>query len=254
MTLSLDAPEWDSLATAYGTGKYVPEWLRKLESQDPDAIEELYLRLCHQRSVYSSSIAALPHLVRIAKSIENIEFRGDILGLVGAICESREFPDVLNASNEGPTILLVLAKALNLTEGLLPKVSDVNVAIYLLCSAAALSGFAGLARVIEGFVDEEFCVVCPGCGSELYVWPNVDQLMVAAEDPVTHRDTTRIAVMPGPIASVGDLTHYSWMIERAGRSPVLAEVSELIPSLFGTATCPKCRTSFALMDRLIETD
>lgn len=252
MTLALDSPQWDSLLDAYGSAKHVPGWLKRLESQEPEALDELYARICHQRSVYSSSIAALPHLVRIARTVDADKFRAEILILCGAICESHEFERELTLSGEIAAIDDAIAEALVSVEDLLRKVDEPHTANYLLQSAAAFSGFVEVARVIEGFVDEEFCLECANCGSELYIWPTEDGLVTAAEDPVTNPNAAKIAVASGPRPD-SDLTiEYAWLNERIARSPALVGVGKRLPSLFGTVTCPNCQSSFSLMDGLIE--
>lgn len=252
MSLPLDSPNWHALVDAYGSGQYVPEWLRRLEGLDPDALGELYGRICHQGSVYSSSIAALPHLVRIAQNCEDDEFRAEVLALVGAICESYDFAGALSVSSECAEIPAVLGHALDMAEMLLPKLDEANTSIYLLKSVAALSGYVGVSRVLEGFADEEFFLACANCGTELYVWPDEADLVVSAEDPVSNPDSGRTRVACGPFETSGHVSYYGWLEEQVSTAPGLAGVASLLPSLFGRATCPKCQVSFDLFDSLME--
>ncbi len=60
--------DWSKLIDVGGSAEYLPELLEELESsRDPEIIEELWDRLCHQGSVYSASFAALPGLIKIAE-------------------------------------------------------------------------------------------------------------------------------------------------------------------------------------------
>ena len=63
----LDDQAWADLETAYGDASEIPSLLRQLGEGDfANAIAELWSGLCHQGDVYSASLAAFPHLVRIA--------------------------------------------------------------------------------------------------------------------------------------------------------------------------------------------
>lgn len=68
----MSAINWQELRHAYGAAGDVPGWLRGLGSDDAaerdEAIGALWSALCHQETVYSASAAAVPFLVRAARS------------------------------------------------------------------------------------------------------------------------------------------------------------------------------------------
>ena len=74
--LELDSPKWAKLQTPYGSAAGVPKMLRAVEQRaaklrtlddwDTDPWPEFFNVLCHQGDIDSASIAALPHVVRIA--------------------------------------------------------------------------------------------------------------------------------------------------------------------------------------------
>src|SRR5262245_12736575 len=83
--LALDSPRWNSLEHARGNGGDIPNLLRQLEARrsllfsqtDKDLWDRLWDRLEHQFTVYDSSYAAVPHLVRIvglSKLVPHYEF------------------------------------------------------------------------------------------------------------------------------------------------------------------------------------
>ncbi|WP_055700038.1 hypothetical protein [Streptomyces silaceus] len=70
MVEEIDDIDWAALEHAYGTADDVPELLRAAGSTDPrvreDAVEELFSSLCHQGSIYSATVAAVPFVARLA--------------------------------------------------------------------------------------------------------------------------------------------------------------------------------------------
>jgi hypothetical protein len=204
-------------------------------------------------SVYSSSIAAFPHLVTIAAKLEkNPSLQAETLCLAGAICESYEFEQELHRSEFAGALEATLPVAIGLAVAALSKTEDKNQAIYLLKSIAAFEQMQALARVLEGFSNEEFTLECPSCSTELYVWPCTDGLFVAAEDPVTHKQTKRNLVSPSlpNLSTVKD--EFLWIEQQSSGVMSLSEVRSKLPFLFGVASCPKCSYSFSLFDQLAE--
>ncbi|MCC9604203.1 hypothetical protein LOC67_26920 [Stieleria sp. JC731] len=67
--IELEDPIWAELTHCYGSGAGIPEQIRHIESTKnpaPKFWDELGNTLCHQCTVGTASIAAFPHLVRIA--------------------------------------------------------------------------------------------------------------------------------------------------------------------------------------------
>src|SRR4051812_39521099 len=60
--------DWASLEHAYGSAADVPDLLKQLSPDaDGDVWTELWSRLCHQGTIYSASLAALPELIATAE-------------------------------------------------------------------------------------------------------------------------------------------------------------------------------------------
>lgn len=252
MTLDLNSPNWTLLRDSYGAATEIPSLLKLLRNKNAESLDELFGRICHQGSIYSASIAAFPHLVLMAENPAFSSAQVDILSLAGAICESRDIEKVLSASEYADSFKASIPTALNLAVAALQKITDSNSGIYLLKAALSFSAFVGPARILDGFVDEEFALSCPCCGADLYVWPATEGLTVAAEDPISHPSTTRIPVKKGPIASPQNLNVYPWLTSMLSSTPSLTMVASQIPYLFGTASCPACAASFSLFDALID--
>lgn len=75
--LALNSQEWSLLRHAYGPASDTPALLRQVAA-DPRPVadegappwEPLWSRLCHQDDVYTASYAAVPHLVKIARTTQ----------------------------------------------------------------------------------------------------------------------------------------------------------------------------------------
>jgi uncharacterized protein YbaR (Trm112 family) len=251
--LELESPRWAQLRHAYGTADDIPELLSRLSREaDSETIDTVFGSICHQGSVYSASFAAVPHLVSIALKQSDAECRAQVLILVGAIRSSTDY----RGESEIPSDILeayeqILPSALDASVRTLSELLDTDTAIYLLETAAALRGFSVLGRVLSGFSDREFALTCPACDLQLYIWPDVNRLSVAAEDPVSHSETHRTFTSPGPVPGSPDELAFSWIMGLA-KTTNLAEVTLLLPHLFGTVVCPACGVSFDIMGRLNE--
>jgi len=253
LALDLNSPEWGRLEDAYGTADQIPQLLADLENGNEEALDELFGCICHQMSVYSSSIAALPHLIAIASRLDaNPKLQADTLCLAGAICESRDFERELEGSEFASAAKAALPDAISLARAALNKASDPHIGIYLVNSIAAFSQMQALARVVEHFSDEEFALECPSCSVDLYVWPCPEGMFVAAEDPVTFEQTKRTFVSPGLSGQSNRKEDLQWLEVESANAPSLTDVRSKLPFLFGDASCPKCGHSFPLFDELAE--
>jgi hypothetical protein len=248
--LDLDSPRWSELGHAYGDAADLPDLLRRLSAGDGSVMNDLFGSVCHQGSVYSASYAVLPHLVTAARAADDTELRAEILILAGSI---RASSDDRSGAQPAPDIHAsyerALPDALELAVATLRAPMDAFTAVHLLQAAAALKGYMTLGRVLDGFLDEEFSPVCPGCGRDLYVRPDGVGLTVAAEDPVSVPDTKRVQVAPGPIPGSMLAPAFEWLMQ-VGGSSALSKIGESLPFLFGSAVCPACDHTFSLIDEL----
>jgi hypothetical protein len=249
--LQLDSAYWSELTHAYGKATDVPSALTKLASGDDEALGQLFGSVCHQGSVYSASFAVFPHLLRIAEEASAADIRADILALAGAIATSKDNrcdkPLRADIKSEYESSL---SRALNLMLATLQEPIEPATAVYVLQAAAGLKGFVALEHVLSGFVDEEFCIQCPNCESELYIWPSDVGLTIAAEDPVRSPETPRTAVQPGPLQGSPHANAYHWLIE-VGGGAALSKIGHRLAHLFGLGRCPSCAQEFSLLEELV---
>jgi hypothetical protein len=247
MTLDLASAEWSSLHDAYGPATELPSLLAGLDDQPTDVLDELYGRIYHQGSIYPASIAAFPHLIRSAENAE-LDTRTEILALAGLICESRDLASALQSSSHADSFSAAVPVAGALANQSLRETTDANEGIYLLKAAMSFAGYPGLARLLDGLVNEEFVLNCPSCDVDLYVSPTTEGLNVTAEDPVLEPRAKKTQVTKGKMpkeggAELDGLLSSALSLDAVGRQ---------IPYIFGTATCPACNAKFTLADALIE--
>jgi len=250
--IDLDSPQWAELQTAYGSASEVPAMLEDLYAGRAESLDDLFSYICHQGSIYTGSVAALPHLLKIAQTVqvEDLpEFKVDVLTLAGAICESTDFTPEFYA----PYIKKAFFEdALSLTLATLKDFSNSSCALYLLKAAAAFAGHPAFSRVLDGFADEEFSTACPRCEADLYIWPAAHGLTVAAQDPVAFPDTERVPVVLGEPADSRYHEAGQWVVQVLGKIPYQVGLKEGVQALFGKASCPACKHEFLLVDRLID--
>lgn len=249
--LDLHSAAWASLADADGSAGNIPALLQDLGQGDAGALDDLYGHICHQGSIYPASVAAFPHLVGVAAGLASPDLCAGVLSLAGSIHESASLDEQLQSSPYATAFHAAIPPALAMALSGLERVDDRTSGIYLLKAAASFAGFAGVARVLNGFADEEFCLACPGCGIDLYVWPVPAGLTVATDDPVSTPSATTLPVIAGPLDSSAQLAAHAWLTARTGAVACLDDIALRLPFLFGSACCAECGQSFSLIDALV---
>ena len=249
--LDLHSAAWASLADAYGDAEKIPALLQDLRQGDAEALDDLYGHICHQGTIYPASVAAFPHLVSMAATVASPELRAGVLSLAASIHESTSLEEELQTASCAAAFHAAVPAALGMALADLARAEDRLSGIYLLKAAAAFAGFAGAARVLGGFADEEFCLACPGCGVDLYVWPVPEGLSAATADPVFTPSAKTALVSAGPVGSSAQLAALAWLKAHTAALPCLDDVALRLPFLFGSARCAECGHSFSLMDALV---
>ncbi|MGK5026097.1 hypothetical protein [Janthinobacterium sp. RB2R34] len=249
--LDLDSAAWASLADAYGSAEEIPLLLQDLRQGEAEALDDLYGHICHQGSIYPASVAAFPHLVSAAAVVASSDLRAGLLSLAASIHESTRLDEQLQSSPYAAAYRAAVPAALAMALADLARVEDRLDSIYLLKAAASFAGFDGAARVLSGFADEEFCLACPGCGVDLYVWPVPEGLSVATADPVFTPSAKTALVTAGPVDNSAQRDAFAWLQAQTAALPCLDDVARRLPFLFGSARCAECGHAFSLMDALV---
>jgi len=248
--LDLRSAAWASLTDGYGGAEKIPAMLQDLRRGDAEALDDLYGHICHQGSIYPASVATFPHLVSLA-AVTSPDLRAGVLSLAASIHESAGLDEELKASPYVAAFNAAVPAALAMATSDLRQVEDTVTGIYMLKAAASFAGFADVARVLGGFTNEEFCLACPACGVELYVWPVAQGLSVAAEDPVFTPAAKTLLVIAGPADNSPHLAAFAWLQAQTDALPLLDNIAFRLPFLFGSACCAGCGHVFSLMDALL---
>jgi hypothetical protein len=120
--IELDDPIWSELRHPYGAATEVPNQLKRIENAknlSERFWEDFGNTLCHQSSIGSASVAALPHLVRIAadhpgthKACEALHLAALILCCV--ITDENEIPTMKSRlKTENPAFIAQLEETLS---------------------------------------------------------------------------------------------------------------------------------------------
>lgn len=208
--------------------------LRELAHDMDAAWEFLWSALYHQGSIYTATYAAVPHVVDLAARVPAADrTRARCLAFVGAVALSGDaapLPEELRADYSAAQ---QRARPL-VVEALDAGAASRSTVASLLVTLAALDGDLDLASLLEGFIDEELHLRCPGCRVDLVGPIDGNTLRIAREneagEPVGERTIVSPALHP-----------------RGGIPPALAAALALVE---GTATCPGCHTAFVVRGAL----
>ncbi|MFC8721291.1 hypothetical protein [Kitasatospora sp. NPDC057198] len=119
--------DWAALEHAYGSAEDVPELLAALHGDDPDAVDEagheLVGAVCHQGSVYSASVAAVPFLAHVVRHAPLSEARKRAMVLLFLMAE-HEPEEPGEPRRADGTTTAVCAELCRMLPDLLPCLAD----------------------------------------------------------------------------------------------------------------------------------
>ena len=228
--------DWANLQHAYGPAGDVPALLEQL-SPDPesDIWEELWMRVCHQGTVYSASFPVLPFLAAAASKwspdacIMPLVLAGSILISNDVVGDRTSFMRGLEGTVER---LLQIASETLPAEGF----SQTDL-IQLLQATLALQGDIVWGRQLDRLVDGDFEAVCPDCDSDILVVIGKYGLFITAEEWVNRPKAKRNTIEP---AQSTDLSGTGLWLYQHAVDHQQEELANWIRHLFGTANCPRC--------------
>ena len=163
--LSLDDPKWNELKDAYGSASDVPEMLKRLYANptDKELLNDLWSSLCHQGTIYSASLPAVPHIVS-AVTNSTLEDRVGPLLLAGAIAESLGRPT--EGLKADPVFDEYCSKAVELLTDSIKYANLVD--DELRYSLSALAAFLKDSKLANLLATADCGCECPKCGADVY--------------------------------------------------------------------------------------
>ncbi len=234
---------WSELEDAYGPADEIPRLLDEL-TPDPEAEvwTELWGRVCHQGTVYSSSFAALPV---IAETATRWSPRQRLMGLVlcGKIISSRDGAASGDASRE-------------VWHPLLPKLQHAAEEslraggwsyldyIYLLTAWLSFIQEWSWSACLESLANAEMDLTCPSCGRSLLISLRDQAYFVATEDYSGKLKAPRKAILPASPDGLQATERQLLEWTHVGNQPL---VQKALLHLCGTTACPACEDTFNIV-------
>ena len=164
--LALDSLLWEELTHAYGNAGDIPALLELSEtavgagSYDAQPWYKLWSSLCHQGDVYSASLAACPHLMRVAEMREGTE-KIELVLLLASILLEVELKGIPNAPKEVMDAYLVcVGKASSLLSSALNDVTDRS---YVTAILGAIAAINGQSQIGDELANADPLQECPKC-------------------------------------------------------------------------------------------
>lgn len=237
---------WSKLRDAYGSAEEIPRLLDEL-TPDPEAEvwTELWGRICHQGTVYSSSFAALPIIAEKA-TLWFPRQRLMALLLCADIISSRDGTLSGDASREAWLPLLPNLRAAA-EESLRTSGWAHLDYIYLLTSWLAFSQEWFWSTLFSSLANEEMDLTCPNCSRSLFISIGDQGYFAAAGDHVRQPEISRKEIEPAPPEGLQGAARQLLEWIRVGRQPL---VEERLLHLCGTTACPACDATFNVVRRL----
>ena len=228
---------WASLRHAYGSADDIPGLLAaaEVDANDRQTWDALW-RLCHQGTVYSASLPALPALAAMAARrpaagyVEPLHLAADI---IASSDEPEDYDAIRRDYYDGLQTLRDLAEQnLHLADGFIEFV-------YGMQALMAFEGSPPGNRELQAIADEELTVECPACDEYLTIAIAEPPAITTAMDD----DLPATAVAPAdPDQLRGPTGRIYALALQHGQTTVV----DRLPYLFGTTTCPACGISIDL--------
>jgi len=236
-------PDWNALDDAYGSAATVGALLEELDAGTGEADwDVLWSHLCHQSTVYSASLQALPYLLRAALKAVPAQ-RIEPLVLAGAIVSHADSVPVQVPGHPQLLPLLQDCTVHTLREVARDDLPEASF-LHLLQARLAFGGERVWSRALAGVLEGELSGVCPACQADLYLVIDPPQAFVTHEEWIGG-GAVRTAVIE---AGAGDPAAESerWLLEmaRAHRDGLIATLG----LLFGTSRCTQCEAPFELRE------
>ncbi|MFD0526669.1 hypothetical protein ACFQ1I_04430 [Kitasatospora arboriphila] len=151
--------DWSTLHDVYGAAAAIPGLLERAAGRDQDAIDQLWGRLCHQGTISSASIAALPQLADIVETTASGDWAlGLASAIAGGLLQGHHGADEEVARQE-PT----LARLRDLATARLAPGQDRRTYLGLLQAILAFDRQPLWFETLDDFTDSFYTVACPHC-------------------------------------------------------------------------------------------
>ncbi len=243
--LPLDSPRWSQLNPT-GIEKRMRSLLRGKRSllRGKTTLADLHDDLLPKQQRYTATYAAVPYLLQYARAsglqecINSLIFLANIRDGEG---DSHSCPvDILQWYDEAMSSAGELAVETYTSGG-----ASESSAFELLAAMASLCGCEGNADQLVRFANDECCIACPECETELFVWPmGVDFGFFTGI--VGNKDFARVIIdpvksnIPRPLTNEEEQSlSFEWLYH-ASRDAGYVGIADMLRYLYGRRLCPDC--------------
>ncbi|MFF8271540.1 hypothetical protein ACF059_29775 [Streptomyces sp. NPDC016562] len=230
--------DWSTLHDAYGTAAAIPGLLERAADRDQDAISRLWDRLCHQGTIFSASIAALPQLADIADDTGFGDWALDLAGAIaGGLLQDHHGADE-EVTRQKPT----LARLRGLAAARLAPGQDRRTYLGLLRAILAFDLQPLWFETLDDFTDSFYTVACPHCRAAVTIAIG-DYGCYSSIRDWDLGDVHRIPLRP---ATADGLTGAGTMLHELAERDSQTRLAWGLTYLFGRAECPGCESIFGI--------
>ncbi|WP_338766293.1 hypothetical protein WAF17_03480 [Bernardetia sp. ABR2-2B] len=265
--IPLEEKYWKKFSNPYGSSDELPALLQQLDNHFE---QELFDTICweyiyHQGSLYQSTIAAFPYLLKIITKEENRAIQLDAytsLGVIIAVLYENEVhlnsiieDDNYKLDNEIKQNLYISFKeSYKSFFELLPqfidevkKIEEAEKRYFLSLIALSKKSYFITDMLITFNGNDEYMSICPNCNSEFHLWNEEDKLNGYIKDPVFEKKQTPFVIIPKHIdrkkATIQSDNYQEWMVAYIDLLEI-DSLKEIITFLFGDIICPTCKSKY----------
>lgn len=258
-----DREIWQELHGPFGHAEDLAKHLTALyASPNMEAVETIiWEHLCHQGSTYSSTLAALPHLLAVMDQVDAYEFKINMLLSLGVALKDF-YVDKIDWAGyfQSEVLPRSVQRAIReaFVDGLRRLCAEFEVQrmhvrhwdeedqVYFLVGYLAQHNEAVYADWLLAFSEgSEYVFACRQCEGEVFLWPKEGGLEAYNQDPVLAESVAKVSLTPNEeVLYLGRFADY---VMQFG----IQRLVGLLPYFAGAVHCPSCGEKARVWDGLL---
>lgn len=253
---------WKQLSGIYGNSEEIPPLISELAktNKKETADELIWEYLYHQGSIYESTLASIPHLVKIIKDSDNDTFKMDLILSLGTVLIGYDSSSTLEGvfhedqlrENLRYRIKTAFVEAIvefkNIVDNSLEQAKSLDeeekrwFLVAWLVTRAQHSE-ADVFNIYNG--NEEYMFVCPSCEEETFLWNEDNVLKAYKKDPVSNKDQDPIEIVQQPSNE-----NLKWLENIVGELNI-ESIKPMLPYFNGRLVCYRCKEEATVFDGIL---
>lgn len=252
---------WKELNSPYGNSDEIPSLIIELKKTNKKELVDkiIWEYIYHQGSVSENTIVTIPHLLEIAKTTKDINFKIDLLLSVGIVLIGfDEFSNLEEKINFNVSEMIknrikksFLKSIKDFKNLIIDFFSNVNILDesskrYFLIAYLVTINKHKEAETFSIFSEnDEYIFVCPNCNEETFLWNEENILNAYSKDPVVNNNQKKI-----PIRLNKYNENLKWL-EKSIHKININSLKSLIPYFKGSLICHKCNEKNNVFEGII---